>query len=168
MSNTSLGTSKSWLQSYASSAAQENGIPEDMFFRFIDTESSWDPNAMSDKGAQGIAQIVPKYHPDVNTWDPFESMSYAARLLRSYFDKYGDWNTAFAAYNAGPGNVAKYGGVPPFEETQNYVKKIVGPNLSLANGAVASNSNIRPMVTFVAFSVAVLLIIMGFGAHKNA
>lgn len=165
--NSNLGTSRDWLESYAKGVAADNGIPEDYFFRFIDTESSWNPNAVSSKGAQGIAQIMPKYYPDVNTFDPYESLRKAGEILKGYFEDYGDWRLAFAAYNAGPGNVSKYNGVPPFEETQNYVKKIIGnPNLSLVNRP-SSAQEFKPAVTFIAFVIAVFLIVLGFGGFKK-
>ena len=62
----------------------------------------------------------------VNPWDPAQAVKSAARLLGNYLHKYGSVPLALAAYNAGPGAVDQYGGVPPYTETQNYVKKITG------------------------------------------
>lgn len=79
---------------------------------------------VSSAGAVGIAQIIPRYHPEVNPLDPIASIDYAARFMRQLYNQFGSWALALAAYNAGPGNVRKYGGVPPFDETQKYVAEI--------------------------------------------
>ena len=115
------------LQDYARQAAARAGIDPDIFVRQIQQESGFNPNAGSPAGARGVAQIVPKYHPGVDTSDPYASLDYAASLMRSNLGKYGgDYTKALAAYNAGAGAVDKYGGVPPFEETQRYVRTILG------------------------------------------
>lgn len=115
------------LQSYARQAAQRLNVDPDIFVAQINQESGFNPTARSPAGASGIAQIVPQYHPGVDTSDPYASLDYAAHLMRSNLDKYdGDYAKALAAYNAGGGNVDKYGGVPPFEETQRYVRNILG------------------------------------------
>jgi soluble lytic murein transglycosylase-like protein len=115
------------LQDYARQAAQRAGIDPDLFTRQIQQESGFNPNAGSPAGARGIAQIVPKFHPGVDPNDPYASLDYAANLMKSNLGKYGgDYAKALAAYNAGGGAVDKYGGVPPFEETQRYVSTILG------------------------------------------
>ena len=82
---------------------------------------------MSPAGAVGIAQIVPADHPDVNPYNPFASLAYAAKWLRSLYVQFGaSFELMLAAYNAGPGNVRKYDGIPPFPETEAYVKRIMG------------------------------------------
>jgi hypothetical protein len=87
------------------------------------------------KGAVGIAQIMPKVakkpgygvKPIADRTDPETSLEYAAQYMRAMLDKFGnDYSLALAAYNAGPGNVQKYGGIPPFKETRDYVAKIMG------------------------------------------
>ena len=118
------------LKTYAEQQAAAYGIPPDIFLNLITTESNWNPNAVSPANAQGIAQLEPGTAPNINRFDPFASLKYAAQLLSSYFAKYGDWSLALAAYNAGPGAVATYGGVPPYAETQDYVKKILGGTTS--------------------------------------
>lgn len=115
------------LQDYARQVALRAGVDPDVFVRQIQQESGFNPNARSPAGAQGIAQIVPRFHPGVDVTDPYQSLDYAARLMRSNLDKYrGDYARALAAYNAGGGAVDRYGGVPPFEETQRYVDTILG------------------------------------------
>lgn len=110
----------------ARAAARRYGIDEYLFERQIEAESNFDPGAGSSAGAQGIAQIVPRWHPDVDPWNPPEALDYAARLMRNHLNNYdGDWRLALAAYNAGAGAVAQYGGVPPFAETQGYISRIM-------------------------------------------
>lgn len=107
--------------------AADSGIDADIFERQIQQESRFDPKARSSAGAVGIAQIVPQWHPTVEPTDPIASLRYAASLMALYLDRYhGDYATALAAYNAGPGAVARYGGIPPYWETQNYVWTILG------------------------------------------
>jgi soluble lytic murein transglycosylase-like protein len=112
-------------RAYAAEAAQKAGIDPALFQRQIQQESGFDPNAHSGAGAQGIAQIVPSAHPGVDPMNPKAALDYAANWMRQLTDRYGgDARKALAAYNAGPGAVDTYGGVPPFEETQRYVKTI--------------------------------------------
>lgn len=109
------------------SVAQRVGIDPDIFERQIDQESGFNPNAKSGAGAMGIAQIVPSAHPSVDPMDPYAALTYAATWMKSLLGQYGgDWAKALAAYNAGPKAVADYGGVPPFQETQDYVRIILG------------------------------------------
>lgn len=114
------------LKSYADQQAQAYGIPSEIFSGLITAESGWNPYAVSGAGAEGIAQLEPSTAPNVNRFDPFASLNYAAQLLSSYYKRFGSWDMALAAYNAGPSAVDAYGGVPPYAETQNYVKKILG------------------------------------------
>ncbi len=112
----------------ARSAARKNGVPEDLFLRLVQQESNWKPRARSHKGAIGLAQLMPftaKYL-GVNPHDPAQNLEGGARYLKEQYRTFGSWRLALAAYNAGPGAVKKYGGVPPFRETRNYVKKIWG------------------------------------------
>jgi hypothetical protein len=123
------GVASGSLQDYARQAAQRMGIDPDIFTRQIQQESGFNPNAGSPAGAQGVAQFMPSTARGlgVDTSDPYSSLDGAARLMRSNLDKYGgDYGKALAAYNAGGGAVDRYGGIPPFEETQRYVKTILG------------------------------------------
>lgn len=112
----------------AKAAARKHGVPEDLFLRLVQQESGWNPGAVSHKGATGLAQLMPgtakKLGVDIH--DPAENLNGGARYLRMMYDKFGSWKLALAAYNAGPGAVEKHGGIPPFAETKNYVKKILG------------------------------------------
>ena len=112
----------------AKAAANRHGIPEDLFLRLVQQESGWNPGAVSHKGATGLAQLMPgtarKLGVDIN--DPRQNLEGGARYLKMMYDKFGSWRLALAAYNAGPGAVEKHNGIPPFNETRNYVKAILG------------------------------------------
>ena len=112
----------------ARKAARRHNVPEDLFARLVQQESGWNPNARSHKGAMGLAQLMPdtarKLGVDPN--DPYENLEGGARYLAMQFREFGSWRLALAAYNAGPDAVKKYGGVPPYDETTNYVRVIFG------------------------------------------
>lgn len=104
-------------------------IPHDLLARQAYQESHFRDDIVSGEtvssaGALGIMQIIPRYHPGVDPLNVPDAIDYAGSLLRGWFNQFGSWSLALAAYNAGPGNVAKYNGVPPFPETQKYVSDI--------------------------------------------
>jgi len=107
-------------------AARYN-IPKQLFFNLVTAESNWDPAIVSHRGAIGLTQLMPGTAGDlgVDPWDAYDNLDGGARYLRQQYDRFGTWELALAAYNAGPGAVNKYGGIPPYEETQEYVKKIL-------------------------------------------
>jgi len=112
----------------ARAAARRHGVPEDLFLRLIQQESGWNHRAKSHKGALGLAQLMPATarRLNVNPRVPRENLEGGARYLRQQYDRFRSWRLALAAYNAGPEAVQKYGGVPPYRETKNYVRKIWG------------------------------------------
>jgi soluble lytic murein transglycosylase-like protein len=112
----------------AKAAARRHGVPEDLFLRLVQQESGWNPGAVSHKGATGLAQLMPGTARTlgVDIDDPAENLEGGARYLRMMYDKFGSWRLALAAYNAGPGAVEKHDGIPPYAETENYVKAILG------------------------------------------
>jgi soluble lytic murein transglycosylase-like protein len=112
----------------AREAAQRHGVPEDLFLRLVQQESGWNAGAVSHKGATGLAQLMPETADrlGVDETDPHQNLDGGARYLRMMYDRFGDWKLALAAYNAGPEAVEKYGGVPPYVETANYVRSIMG------------------------------------------
>lgn len=112
----------------ARDAARRHNIPEDLFLRLVQQESGWNPHAKSHKGALGLAQLMPGTARalGVDPGDPYENLDGGARYLSRQYRKFKSWRLALAAYNAGPEAVEKYGDVPPYEETKNYVKVIWG------------------------------------------
>lgn len=122
-------------------AEQANGLPPNLLARMAYQESHFRDDIIncttqSSAGAQGILQIVPSQHPGVNPCDPYASITYAAAWMAQLYKQFGSWQLAVAAYNAGPGNVTTYGGVPPFTETQNYVSQIFGDLVNDQNAAL--------------------------------
>lgn len=112
----------------ARNAARQNGIPEELFLRLVQQESNWNPRARSHKGALGLAQLMPATAAalGVDPTNPRQNLEGGARYLAQQYRKFGSWRLALAAYNAGPAAVEKHGGVPPYKETKNYVRKILG------------------------------------------
>ena len=109
-------------------AACEAAVPVRLFDALVSQESRYRPFAKSHAGAMGMAQLMPgtaRYLNVSDPWDPLENLRGGARYLREQLDRFGSWDLALAAYNAGPGRVDKYGGVPPFRETRNYVRAIL-------------------------------------------
>lgn len=109
-------------------AAKKYDISYDFLVAVAKAESNFNTDSVSSAGAQGMMQLMPETAKDLGVDDPFdpeESIMAAARLLKAHLEKFdGDYTLAAAAYNAGSGAVQKYDGVPPYTETQNYVKKI--------------------------------------------
>lgn len=112
----------------AQEMARKHRIPQALFVRLVQAESNWNPMAISHKGAIGLAQLMPGTARllGVDPYDPRENLEGGARYLRMQYDAFGSWQLALAAYNAGPGAVQRHGGVPPYRETQNYVRKVLG------------------------------------------
>ncbi len=125
------------LETIFEKAASTYGVDVELLKAMAKAESDFDPNATSRSGAMGIMQLMPGTAKELgvsNAYDPEENIMGGAKYIASLLDKYeGNVSYALAAYNAGSGNVDKYGGIPPFEETQNYVTKILG---YLQNGGV--------------------------------
>lgn len=93
----------------------------------IKVESDHNPRAISRKGAQGLMQLMPQTARELQVKDPLnpeENIRAGTRYLRMMLDRFGDLDLALAAYNAGPSAVASHGGIPPYEETRNYVERV--------------------------------------------
>ncbi|GAA3871608.1 hypothetical protein GCM10022243_41090 [Saccharothrix violaceirubra] len=114
-------------QALFDAATKKYNLPEGLLSAVAKAESNYDPNAVSSAGAQGLMQIMPATAAGlgVNPLDPTQAVDGAARLLSSNLQSFGSVPLALAAYNAGPGAVRQYGGIPPYAETQNYVSKIM-------------------------------------------
>ena len=119
------GSSSYDLNAIFKAAAEKYGLSEDLLKSVAYTESGYDVNIGSAAGAQGIMQLMPFVSESMGVtdpYDPYQSIMAGAKILAGYRDMYdGNINLMLAAYNAGAGNVAKYGGIPPFKETQTYV-----------------------------------------------
>src|SRR5579884_2376430 len=130
----------------ALAAARAYGVNPNVFLRQINHESGFNPNARSSAGAVGIAQFEPKTAAGmgINPLDPRQALYGAAKLDAENLAKYHSYPLALAAYNAGGAAVDKYRGIPPFTETQNYVKAILGNGMLPAawSGHEGSGANI--------------------------
>lgn len=127
-------------------AAQFN-IPIKLFLALINQESGFNEKAKSVAGAIGLTQLMPDTAKflGVNPLDPVQNLIGGAKYLAMMINQFGDYEKALAAYNAGPGAVKKYNGIPPYKESQNYVKSIMAqankmPDMP-AQGAEANNAN---------------------------
>jgi soluble lytic murein transglycosylase-like protein len=111
-------------------SAARNGVDPALLKALIRAESNFDPNAGSPAGAQGLTQLMPGTAAGLgvtDVHDPAQAIEGGAKYLRSQLDAFGgDETKALAAYNAGPGAVTRYGGVPPYAETQQYVQRVLG------------------------------------------
>lgn len=108
-------------------AAVRYGVPSNIALAVAQAESGYNQAAMSQAGAVGVMQLMPATAAglNVNPYDETQNIDGGVRLLSQLYARYGDWSLALAGYNAGPGNVDKYGGVPPFPETQQYVPRVL-------------------------------------------
>lgn len=111
------------------SCSTEFGVDKALVKAVIHAESGYNPNAVSSKGAAGLMQLMPGTAHDLkvaDSFNPSDNIRGGVRYLRFLLDTFkGDVSLALAAYNAGLGNVAKHGGIPPYQETRNYVSKVL-------------------------------------------
>ena len=121
--------SRTEIDNLISKYANKNGLDEDFVKAVINQESGFNPNATSHCGAMGLMQLMPATAQGLgveNAYDAEQNIEGGTKYLKGLMDRFGnDKQLALAAYNAGPNAVKKYGGIPPYAETQNYVKKVL-------------------------------------------
>ncbi|AZT90545.1 lytic transglycosylase domain-containing protein [Caldicellulosiruptor changbaiensis] len=126
--NLSTNLSKSEIINIATKKAKEYGLPPSLVLSVIEAESGFRQDAISKAGAIGLMQLMPETAKalGVNPYDPIENLDGGIRYLKEKLEQFGgNIELALAAYNAGPANVIKYGGIPPFDETVEYVQKVL-------------------------------------------
>ncbi|NLF83708.1 MAG: lytic transglycosylase domain-containing protein [Candidatus Gastranaerophilales bacterium] len=122
------GNNKNAFQHLIQKYAKKNGLDTELVNAVIKQESGYNPKAISPVGAQGLMQLMPGTAAHLGVRDPFnpeENIAGGTKYLSSLINKYNSLELGLAAYNAGPESVDRYGGIPPYRETQNYVKNIM-------------------------------------------
>ena len=124
----SSSPSPSSFEEVIAECAEKYGVSPALVRKLIQVESGGNPRAISPKGAMGLMQLMPETCRELGVVNPFdvrENIEGGVRYLRGLLDRFGNLELALAAYNAGPGRVREYGGVPPFKETREFIRKVL-------------------------------------------
>lgn len=140
------------LHQIVQETAQKHDMDPALVSAVISTESNWNTSALSRKGAQGLMQLVPQTAQKLgvfNAWDPQQNIDGGVRYLHMLLDRYnGDVPKALAAYNAGPNAVDRWGGVPNYPETREYVRKVTHSYFQPGSAHQSGSRASRPIYRF--------------------
>jgi soluble lytic murein transglycosylase-like protein len=128
-------------------AALAHNVDHGLVKAIIHTESGFNPRARSKPGAQGLMQLMPataSMYQVIDAFDPSQNISAGTKHIKYLINRYNNLELALAAYNAGEGNVKKYGGIPPFAETRDYVKRVISRYRNLYGGSSTTLAALAP------------------------
>lgn len=141
------GAGGDW-QSQVTAAANANGVPPQVLEALVQQESGGNPDAVSPVGAMGLTQLMPETAASLgveNPYDPVQNLWGGAEYLGQMLRRFGSVPLALAAYNAGPGAVSQYGGIPPYPQTESYVQSILSRS-GFGSGAAGSQRSMENTV----------------------